>query len=63
MDTAMHRAAEPDEDPAQWADPAAVTGVFLYLASDDSRDVTGRRFLAQELGWGAEPAAAEGSHP
>jgi NAD(P)-dependent dehydrogenase (short-subunit alcohol dehydrogenase family) len=63
MDTAMHRAAEPDEDPAQWADPAAVTGVFVYLASDESRGVTGRRFLAQEPGWGAEPAAAEGSHP
>ncbi|HJZ57793.1 MAG TPA: SDR family oxidoreductase [Gemmataceae bacterium] len=60
MDTAMHRAAEPDEDPHQWADPAAVTGVFLYLASDESRGVTGKRFLAQEPGWGAEPVGAEG---
>ena len=41
MDTDMHRAAEPDEDPAQWADPAAVTEVFLFLASDASRYVTG----------------------
>jgi NAD(P)-dependent dehydrogenase (short-subunit alcohol dehydrogenase family) len=48
MNTAMHRAAEPDEDPSQWADPAAVTGVFLYLASDESRGVHGQRFEAQE---------------
>jgi hypothetical protein len=47
MNTAMHRAAEPDEDPLQWADPADVTGVFLYLASDESRDVHGHRFQAQ----------------
>jgi NAD(P)-dependent dehydrogenase (short-subunit alcohol dehydrogenase family) len=61
MNTAMHRAAEPDEDPAQWADPADVTGVFVYLASDESVGVHGRRFQAQEPGWGqddtAEPAA------
>ena len=47
MNTAMHRAAEPDEDPAQWADPADVTEVFIYLASDESRDVNGKRFQAQ----------------
>jgi NAD(P)-dependent dehydrogenase (short-subunit alcohol dehydrogenase family) len=47
LNTAMHRAAEPDEDPAQWADPADVTGVFVYLASDESRGVHGRRFEAQ----------------
>jgi NAD(P)-dependent dehydrogenase (short-subunit alcohol dehydrogenase family) len=52
MNTAMHRAAEPEEDPTQWADPVAVTGVFLYLASDESRGVSGKRFLAQEPGWG-----------
>jgi NAD(P)-dependent dehydrogenase (short-subunit alcohol dehydrogenase family) len=57
MNTAMHRAAEPDEDPAQWADPADVTGVFVYLASDESKGVHGRRFEAQA----AEPAAAGGS--
>ncbi len=54
MNTAMHRAAEPDEDPAQWADPAEVTDVFVYLASDESSGVTGRRFLAQEEGWGLQ---------
>jgi NAD(P)-dependent dehydrogenase (short-subunit alcohol dehydrogenase family) len=60
MNTAMHRAAEPDEDPAQWADPAAVTGVFLYLASDESRGVSGKRFLAQEPGWGQGVEATAG---
>jgi NAD(P)-dependent dehydrogenase (short-subunit alcohol dehydrogenase family) len=61
MNTAMHRAAEPDEDPSQWADPAAVTAVFLYLASDESLGVHGRRFEAQEPGWGQAdlPSATE----
>lgn len=49
MNTAMHRAAEPEEDPCQWADPAKVTEVFIYLASDESQPVTGRRFQAQEF--------------
>jgi hypothetical protein len=67
MDTAMHRAAAPDEDPAEWADPADVTEVFIFLASDESHSVHGRRFAAQEPGWGLEPvetrtAAGEG-HP
>jgi NAD(P)-dependent dehydrogenase (short-subunit alcohol dehydrogenase family) len=48
MNTEMHRLAEPDEDPAQWADPSDVTDVFIYLASDESKDVSGRRFRAQE---------------
>src|SRR5262249_46509351 len=52
MNTAMHRAAEPEEDPPQWADPAEVTGVFLYLATEESRGVSGKRFHAQEPGWG-----------
>jgi hypothetical protein len=47
MNTAMHRAAEPNEDPTHWADPAAVTEVFIYLASDDSKKVNGKRFHAQ----------------
>jgi NAD(P)-dependent dehydrogenase (short-subunit alcohol dehydrogenase family) len=50
MNTAMHRAAEPDEDPAQWADPADVTGLFVYLASDESQGAHGRRFEAQAAG-------------
>jgi NAD(P)-dependent dehydrogenase (short-subunit alcohol dehydrogenase family) len=48
MNTAMHRAAEPDEDPSQWADPAAVTEIFIHLASDAARGVHGQRFHAQE---------------
>jgi NAD(P)-dependent dehydrogenase (short-subunit alcohol dehydrogenase family) len=58
MDTAMHRAAEPDEDPAEWADPADVTDVFIYLASDEASSIHGRRFAAQEPGWGLEPVDA-----
>jgi NAD(P)-dependent dehydrogenase (short-subunit alcohol dehydrogenase family) len=49
MNTAMHRAAEPDEDPTQWADPADVTEVFIYLASDESKGISGRRFEAQKF--------------
>ncbi len=48
MNTAMHRAAEPDEDPTEWADPADVTDVFVFLASDESKNITGKRFQAQE---------------
>ena len=54
MNTAMHRAAEPEEDPTQWADPADATEVFVYLASDQSQDVNGQRFQAQEENWGLE---------
>jgi NAD(P)-dependent dehydrogenase (short-subunit alcohol dehydrogenase family) len=48
MNTAMHRAAEPEEDPAQWSDPVDATDVFVFLASDESKSVTGKRFQAQE---------------
>ncbi len=54
MNTAMHRAAEPEEDPTQWADPADVTEVFIYLASDESRNFNGQRFQAQEENWGQQ---------
>jgi len=53
MNTAMHRAAEPEEDPGEWASPADVTDVFIFLASDESKGVTGKRFQAQE-DWKAE---------
>jgi NAD(P)-dependent dehydrogenase (short-subunit alcohol dehydrogenase family) len=52
MNTEMHRAAEPDADPAAWARPDDVTDVFVHLASDAARRVNGRRFQAQEEGWG-----------
>jgi NAD(P)-dependent dehydrogenase (short-subunit alcohol dehydrogenase family) len=48
MNTEMHRAAEPEEDPRQWANPKDVTGVFVFLASDKSVGTNGQRFLAQE---------------
>ena len=47
MNTAMHRAAEPEADPNQWANPADVTEVFIYLASEESKQVHGQRFEAQ----------------
>jgi NAD(P)-dependent dehydrogenase (short-subunit alcohol dehydrogenase family) len=48
MNTAMHRAAEPDKDPSEWADPKTVTEIFVYLASEESKDVSGQRFQAQD---------------
>ncbi|MGB8645382.1 MAG: SDR family oxidoreductase [Anaerolineae bacterium] len=47
MDTEMHRAAEPGEDPAQWARPEQVTEVFIYLASEKAAGISGQRFEAQ----------------
>ena len=50
MRTEMRAAAYPDEDPATPITPEENTPVFLYLASDESREVTGERFKAQEFG-------------
>jgi NAD(P)-dependent dehydrogenase (short-subunit alcohol dehydrogenase family) len=62
MDTQMKRDSDPDGDASEWAPPAAVTPVFVYLASDESTQTTGQRFLAQEFqsqgspdGAGAKP--------
>jgi len=63
MNTRMHRDAEPDEDPSQWANPAEVTEVFIYLASDESKGVSGQRFQAQEDNWGLEEAAESDADP
>ena len=49
MRTEMRAAAYPEEDPTTRITPEENTGVFLYLASDDSRGVTGERFKAQEF--------------
>ncbi len=50
MRTEMRAAAYPDEDPMTRITPEENTGVFLYLASDESEGITGERFKAQEYG-------------
>jgi NAD(P)-dependent dehydrogenase (short-subunit alcohol dehydrogenase family) len=49
MDTSMKRASDPEGDSSEWAAPATVTPVFVYLASNESAEITGQRFLAQEF--------------
>ena len=50
MRTEMRAAAYPQEDPQTRVTPEENTAVFVYLASDESKGVTGRRFKAQEFG-------------
>lgn len=52
MRTPMRAAAYPEEDPQTRITPEENTAVFLYLASDESKSVTGERFKAQEFGKG-----------
>ena len=59
LNTEMHRLAEPEEDPMQWADPGDVTEVFVYLASDESHESHGLRYQAQEEFWGQPQVAHE----
>jgi NAD(P)-dependent dehydrogenase (short-subunit alcohol dehydrogenase family) len=47
--TEMRAAAYPEEDPDTVPLPRDVTDVFVYLASDRSRGVSGERFRAQEF--------------
>ncbi len=49
MRTSMRAAAYPDEDPLTLPEPHGVADVFVYLASDRSREVTGERFRAKEF--------------
>jgi NAD(P)-dependent dehydrogenase (short-subunit alcohol dehydrogenase family) len=49
MRTEMRAAAYPEEDPMTRIPPEENTDVFVYLASDESRGVTGKRFKAQEF--------------
>ena len=49
MRTEMRADAYPDEDPNTLITPEENTDVFLYLASDESKDITGERFRAQEF--------------
>ena len=46
MATAMHAAALPDDDPAQLARPEERTGVFVWLAGEESAGVSGQRLEA-----------------
>ncbi len=52
MRTDMRAAAYPEEDPQTRITPEENTAVFVYLASDESKGVTGQRFKAQEFGQG-----------
>ena len=54
--TAMRAAAYPEEDPIRLPQPEELTGIFVYLASDASRGVTGMsldapEWLAQHPEW------------
>ena len=49
MRTEMRATAYPEEDPTTRITPEENTAVFLYLASDESKGVTGERFKAQEF--------------
>ncbi len=49
MRTDMRAAAYPEEDPQTRITPEENTAVFLYLASNESKQVTGERFKAQEF--------------
>ena len=49
MRTEMRAAAYPEEDPMTRITPEENTDVFVYLASDGSKGVTGQRFKAQEF--------------
>ncbi len=49
MNTQMHRLAEPEEDPTQWANPAEITEIFIQIAAESTNKFHGRRFKAQEI--------------
>jgi NAD(P)-dependent dehydrogenase (short-subunit alcohol dehydrogenase family) len=57
MDTLMHRQAEPDEDPAQWASPEEIAPIFVALAAADPERLNGRRLEAQQQGLAEELAS------
>lgn len=46
LQTDMHQLAFPGEDISDRLDPFTVTDVFIWLASDAARDITGQRFDA-----------------
>ena len=54
MRTSMRAAAYPKEDASKLPTPYEISDVFVYLASDDSAGVTGRRFRARDFEWPGE---------
>jgi len=46
--TDMRADAYPDEDPKTLPHPDEITPVFVYLASDESKDITGQAFNARD---------------
>ncbi|MGG3468943.1 SDR family oxidoreductase [Neobacillus pocheonensis] len=57
MDTDMHQLAVPDCD-YELANPNDVVDVFIYLASDESKHINGKRFQAQEFTEGSAKDAS-----
>ncbi len=49
MNTQMHALAMPEEDPSKYPKPEDVVEVFLYLASNRSRRLNGRKLTATEF--------------
>jgi NAD(P)-dependent dehydrogenase (short-subunit alcohol dehydrogenase family) len=47
--TGMRAAAYPEEDPLTLPTPEQITPVFVYLASDESREVTGKSLEARDF--------------
>jgi len=47
--TGMRAVAYPEEDPLTLPTPEQITPVFVYLASDESRDVTGQSLEARDF--------------
>ena len=41
IDTSQNRAAMPSADASRWVTPEAIADVFVFLASDAARDITG----------------------
>ncbi len=46
--TSMRAEAYPDEDPLTLPAPEEITPVFVYLVSDESREITGKSFDARD---------------
>ena len=51
MRTTMRAAAYPEEDAETVPTPYEITDVFVYLASDEGRAVTGQRLRAADFKW------------